>query len=695
MPLQYLHTSARRGLEPGKSGFCCVARDRDLPPDLATELERLSRYEHFPDRENPWIARHLRISLRSGNYHVLSRLIDAGTDYSKRNNHIAHHLSFTEEEVVRLPDPATILLFWRGWRDSWKEPPRILNEQDAFSIQNLDTESTPLSDAFPTAIERGRPIEKPYTIEVGWERELALHYRNELLKLPAESRWNVVFTSFILTSDRPADFLWRGNWENRSLPFEFESVQSPRIERTTTTFRKPKTDSVEDGSPSGPDAKPIVRSAPKVEIPEEFRPEDRKRPKRKWTPKRLKRALNLSLVVLALLCGGIASYLLLDLNHSETSPDATSIAIGEDPFATSENNPIQNDARSRWHGFLDSGSLYRNLEEVLEISESLAQAGDKEPSLIVESLVAIKRSIENSEPLIDLPNGIVDSNEFQYELNSTLVSTMPVFTGALIPESLTEIFLAPADENSPLRSLIQRLLPDRFIPEDIIQGLKSSRRHVRDQLAEQGLGAVSAAEEFQTQANQLEEYELATSIRALESAFGINSSKGFLSINSSGVLATPQETDIKNHLQSLYETYMLPQASSMGSSPEFRQALANASQYHESAIVAARAIYDVLEKADPLSSGDRAQLQRIQNLWRTTFLRDDLMKETIINFNLERLANSKRSLARLQSEFPPETLRELDKAQRLNTAIDTTESAVLEIDNQTQWVLMNLDAKER
>ena len=71
------------------------------------------------------------------------------------------------------------------------------------------------------------------------------------------------------------------------------------------------------------------------------------------------------------------------------------------------------------------------------------------------------------------------------------------------------------------------------------------------------------------------------------------------------------------------------------------------------------------------------------------------MKETIINFNLERLANSKRSLARLQSEFPPKTLRELDKAQRLNTAIDAAESALLEIDTQTQWVLMYLDAKER
>ena len=96
-----------------------------------------------------------------------------------------------------------------------------------------------------------------------------------------------------------------------------------------------------------------------------------------------------------------------------------------------------------------------------------------------------------------------------------------------------------------------------------------------------------------------------------------------------------------------------------------------------------------------MSDSDRAQLQRIQNLWRTTFLRGDLMKETIINFNLERLANSKRSLARLLAEFPPETLRELDKAQRLTTAIDTSESALLEIDTQTHWVLMNLDAKER
>ena len=44
----------------------------------------------------------------------------------------------------------------------------------------------------------------------------------------------------------------------------------------------------------------------------------------------------------------------------------------------------------------------------------------------------------------------------------------------------------------------------------------------------------------------------------------------------------------------------------MGSSPEFRQALENANQYHESTIVTTRAIYNILEKAYPLSEGDRS-----------------------------------------------------------------------------------------
>src|SRR5690606_6997867 len=75
---QLLYTSAKRGLEPGKSGFCCVARDRDIPPDLALELERLSRFEAPRQGLSPRVLRHRIVELRSGIYHVLSRLQDAG-----------------------------------------------------------------------------------------------------------------------------------------------------------------------------------------------------------------------------------------------------------------------------------------------------------------------------------------------------------------------------------------------------------------------------------------------------------------------------------------------------------------------------------------------------------------------------------------------------------------------------------------
>ncbi|HCR30821.1 MAG TPA: hypothetical protein DIV79_12470 [Opitutae bacterium] len=692
MPYQYLHTSARRGLEPGKSGFCCVARDRDLPPDLAKELERLSRYEHFSDRENPWIARHLRLSLRSGDYNVLSRLIDAGADYSKRNNHIAHHLAFLDEETVRLPDPATLLLFWSGWRDSWNEPPRILTQQDAFSIQNLNTEEKAGSDTYPTAIENGIAQDRAYTIESGWERELATHYRNDLLKLPAQSRWTTPFTNFILTSDRPTDFVWRGNWKDRALPFEIESAPRPQLAKPATTFGKPP-DSASN-SQASPESipKPIVRSAPKVEIPEELRPEDRKKPKQKWTQKRLKRSLNLSLAVLALLCAGIAGYLLLDLKDPSDAAQAFPRTVERASPPIIESTSIQTDAGVRWTELIASRSLYENLEEALELGKLIRETGESEPLLITQALAAVKAGIDENQRVIPLPDGLVAEQAFQYQLNPALVSSMPAIASVLIPSSLTEIVLLPADDALPLQSLAQRLLPDRFIPEDADFGLKSARRNIRDQLANQGLSAVSAAEEFQKQLNQLSQDDLAIRIQELESAFGIDPNSGFATINSNGVLATPSETDIKNHLQSLYETYMLPQASTMGSSPEFRQALADASRPKENAIAAARAIIEVFEMADPISSDQRMQLQTIKSLWRSIFLRNDLMKETIINFNLERLANSKRALARLQSEFAPETLRELDRAKRLNQAIDTATVSLENLDFNSQWALVNLEA---
>ena len=689
MPLQYLHTSSRRGLEPGKSGFCCVARDRDIPPDLAKELERLSRYEHFSNKENPWIARYLHTHLRSGEYHILSRLNEAGTDYSKRNNHIAHHLVFLAKEVDLLPDPATLLLFWSGWRDSWKEPPRILTEQDAFSIKNLDTDLSEDPDPLPNGTRNGRPTEKAYVIQAGSEKELLLHYRNDLQKLPAQLRWKVPFTNFILTSDRPDAFTWRGNWENRPLPFDFDADSRHQSQDTVPLFKSSSPIKEDQAKTLTPKSKTFAKTAPRVEIPGEISGTRRRRPRRRWTKRRFRKSLNLSLAALAALCAAIVSYLFLDLNGPSPNPQTTFQPLEKPVSSTSDSPSASIDAASRWDALIRSHSLFANIDEALELGKAIEESsGNVEPLLLATGLDSIRRGIEENRKIIKIPTRLVHSHEFNYELNATFASAMPPLDMVLIPSSLLNLTGLKSSNGMAIQSLLYRLLPDRFIPEDAIFGLKSARRQIRDQLAIQGLSAVSAAQDYRRQLEELTQDELATAIRALESTIGIDENKGFLAINPNGLLANPDAVDIQSHLQFLYEGFVVPQATFMGSSPEFNEALAVASQEHENVTSAARAIYNAFDQAQPLSRDLQDKLSEVRRLWRSTFLHDDLMKETIINFNLERLANSKRSLARLQSEFSADTLQEVDRAQKLSEAIDSAEMAVPNLDSETEWFLI-------
>ncbi len=307
-----------------------MARDRELPVDLARELERLSRYEHIVGKSNPIILRHLQVSIRSGNYHVLSRLHDAGTDYSKRNNHIAHHLAFTQDEALSLPDPATILLFWKGWKDAWLEPPRVLGDRDRFEIGDLSTSFASNLPKFSALVDQGEPQAQAFQIAEGQEYDLALHYRNELLKLPVSMRWDVPFTNFILLSDRPTLFHWSANWTGRALPFELS---------VTSVAKKnpPKAQVPSEPAPPPPKAQAttasarFARNAPTVEIPEELSRKARRRPKRKWTRKRFANTLNFGLSALGLVCVGIALYLFYNY---KMPPIASSKPNGDPPWVS-------------------------------------------------------------------------------------------------------------------------------------------------------------------------------------------------------------------------------------------------------------------------------------------------------------------------------------------------------------------------
>src|SRR5438067_10215903 len=76
MPQQLIYTSAPRGLLPGQSGYCTVARSRDLREGLVPKLEKLSYYTPEANH-NPIICAHRTVELRGTKFHVLTRIVDA------------------------------------------------------------------------------------------------------------------------------------------------------------------------------------------------------------------------------------------------------------------------------------------------------------------------------------------------------------------------------------------------------------------------------------------------------------------------------------------------------------------------------------------------------------------------------------------------------------------------------------------
>lgn len=93
---ELIYTSAPQGLKPGSSGFTTVASTAGMASNLANLLESLSGYRHLADpgtagaKQNPVIFSHLKGRVGGRNLNILSRIADAGLDYSGRTNKLAH-----------------------------------------------------------------------------------------------------------------------------------------------------------------------------------------------------------------------------------------------------------------------------------------------------------------------------------------------------------------------------------------------------------------------------------------------------------------------------------------------------------------------------------------------------------------------------------------------------------------------------
>jgi hypothetical protein len=194
MPRQLIYTSAARGLTPGQSGYCTVARSRDLREALVPKLEKLSYYT--PEQNhNPIVCAHRIVEVRGTKFHVLTRIVDAGLDFTKRRSFLAHHLVFDPEELRDAATPAEIFLHWKGWLQNWHGDPQWLED------------NRPL----PTRARRESTIAKYDLWISGHEAD-----RNDFLPvlLARGANWEITFTNCFQPSDNPGDFDFKAAWPN-------------------------------------------------------------------------------------------------------------------------------------------------------------------------------------------------------------------------------------------------------------------------------------------------------------------------------------------------------------------------------------------------------------------------------------------------------------------------------------------------
>lgn len=123
---EIVYTSAPKGLKPGSRGFCTVVSTEGMAGNLADRLESHSGYRHAfgvnDERRdfNPVNWSHTTMRVAGTQFHVLSRVSDAGLDYSGRSNKLAHHVALDVSELPAagpartLQAPGVLHTEWSG-----------------------------------------------------------------------------------------------------------------------------------------------------------------------------------------------------------------------------------------------------------------------------------------------------------------------------------------------------------------------------------------------------------------------------------------------------------------------------------------------------------------------------------------------------------------------------------------------------
>jgi hypothetical protein len=220
MAQQLIYTSAARLLDAGRSGFGTVARSKTISPLLVSAIERVSQFSNIRGTERSRVIFvHRRMVAGSNRFHILSRIADAGADYTGRTNHIAHHLIVTQEEMARAASvgitPADVLIQF-PWLSRWEGNARFLTPEEDVNLATFQ----PLgrqSGSSVWAVMTGNPSHARLLAWDGAPRNgiLLIPVHADPLALLAEGlaelgsqSWSKAFTTSLETTDELSELDW-------------------------------------------------------------------------------------------------------------------------------------------------------------------------------------------------------------------------------------------------------------------------------------------------------------------------------------------------------------------------------------------------------------------------------------------------------------------------------------------------------
>ena len=219
MSHEIVYTSAPQGLKPGSKGFCTVVSTDGIAANISERLEMLSGYRHAftpGDCKAPVNYSHLHIKVSGQRYYVLSRICDAGLDYSQRSNKLAHHVALAPNELV-IAGPAAVLAHdgfcEKRWDGNVRTLPTGRRPNAVYSKPSVCSQWKRLAGdagwAGVLADSATRTKQKPVSVIVPVGTNSLVLVVEALNLISPARRWNVTFNTYYTKPIAGSDCLWR------------------------------------------------------------------------------------------------------------------------------------------------------------------------------------------------------------------------------------------------------------------------------------------------------------------------------------------------------------------------------------------------------------------------------------------------------------------------------------------------------